>query len=128
MTQPVLVPQPPASPIVGGAGAPVPGRRRGRRATTLSTRDRLTLAAMVARSDERIDVMAGGGVTADSVEGILRTGVPAIHFSAKRTVPGESGVSMGSAETDGVGSYDTVDVGQARRIAAAVRAFGGGAD
>lgn len=87
-----------------------------------------TLAAMVARADERIDVMAGGGVTADSVEGILRTGVPAIHFSAKRTVPGESGVSMGSAETDGVGSYDTVDVGQARRIAAAVRAFGGGAD
>ncbi len=52
MTRPVLVPQPPASPVTGEAGAHVPGRpagrRPGRRATTLSTRDRLTLAAMVA--------------------------------------------------------------------------------
>ncbi|MFD4959570.1 copper homeostasis protein CutC [Microbacterium sp. NPDC058389] len=84
-----------------------------------------TLAAMVARADGRIDVMAGGGVTADSVEGILRAGVPAIHFSAKRTVRDGSGVSMGSAETDGVGSYDTVDADLARGISAAVRAFGG---
>ncbi|GAA5200378.1 copper homeostasis protein CutC [Microbacterium jejuense] len=85
-----------------------------------------TLAAMVARAGGRIDVMAGGGVTAAAVDGILRTGVPAIHFSAKRTVPGDSGVSMGSAETGGVGSYDTVDADLARGIAAAVRAYGGG--
>lgn len=84
-----------------------------------------TLEAMVARADGRIDVMAGGGVTADSVDAILRTGVPAIHFSAKRTVRDDSGVSMGSAETDGVGSYDTVDRESAQSIAAAVRAFGG---
>ncbi|MGN6221444.1 MAG: copper homeostasis protein CutC [Microbacterium sp.] len=84
-----------------------------------------TLAAMVARADGRIDVMAGGGVTAASVEGILRSGVPSIHFSAKRTVRDASGVSMGSAEADGVGSYDTVDIDLARDIAAAVRAFGG---
>jgi len=87
-----------------------------------------TLAAMVARADGRIDVMAGGGVTAASVDAILRTGVPAIHFSAKRTVRDDSGVSMGSAETDGVGAYDTVDATLAHSIAAAVRSFGGGAD
>lgn len=86
-----------------------------------------TLAAMVARAAGRIDVMAGCGVGVGNVAQILRSGVPAVHFSAKRTVSDSSGVSMGSAESEGVGSYDAVDADLARAIAAEIRAVAGGA-
>lgn len=86
-----------------------------------------TLAAMVARAAGRLDVMAGSGVDAGNVAAILDAGVDAVHFSAKRTVTDASGVSMGSAEADGVGSYDTVDPVAAAAVADAVRAWMGGA-
>jgi copper homeostasis protein len=44
----------------------------------------LTIAAMVAAADHRIEVMAGGGVVAEDVPALLGAGVDAVHLSAKR--------------------------------------------
>lgn len=70
------------------------------------------LRAMVTAADGRIEVMAGSGVCADSALALARAGVDALHFSAKRTVLGDSGrdsgVRLGSA-ADGVGGYEVTD-------------------
>lgn len=56
------------------------------------------LAALVA-ADTGVQVMAGGGVTADSIPAIVATGVDAVHLSAKTVVPdlGATGPGGGSA-------------------------------
>lgn len=45
------------------------------------------LAALVRAAAGRIGVLAGGGIRADTVAGVLRTGVPEIHLAARRTAP-----------------------------------------
>jgi len=76
-----------------------------------------TLRAMTAIADGRIEVMAGSGIDASSAAALAASGVGALHFSAKRTVPGDGRVRMGSA-SDGVGGYEVTD----REAAFAVRA------
>ncbi|MEB4614471.1 copper homeostasis protein CutC [Leucobacter sp. M11] len=78
------------------------------------------LATMIDRVDGDLEIMAGGGVTAQNAPRLVALGVDAIHFSAKRTVLGHSPVSLGSAEGAGdAGRYETVDPALARMIAEA---------
>ncbi|MGO2746119.1 copper homeostasis protein CutC [Microbacterium sp.] len=67
-----------------------------------------TLRAMATAAAGRIEIMAGSGVNAASAAALAATGVDALHFSAKRTIAGDSSVRMGSA-ADGVGGYDVTD-------------------
>lgn len=78
------------------------------------------LAALVAQADGRIDIMAGSGISADTVADVMATGVHAVHFSAKRLVHDATGISMGAATGEGLGPYEKVDADEARRIAAIV--------
>jgi copper homeostasis protein len=79
------------------------------------------LAELVAAEGDRIEIMAGGGVTPDVVEKIVRTGVPAIHASAKRAVPVTVGVTLGTAARAGETHFETTDEQEAARILAALR-------
>lgn len=57
------------------------------------------LAAMVETADGRLEIMAGGGVTANSIPALLDAGVQAIHLSAKESRPAEgAGPGGGGAE------------------------------
>lgn len=78
-----------------------------------------TLRDLAAAAVGRIEIMAGGGVTAANALALAGAGVDALHFSAKRTIVSASGdgVRMGSA-ADGVGGYEVTD----RDTAFAVRA------
>lgn len=78
-----------------------------------------TLRALVAVADGRIEVMAGSGVNAQNAAALAATGVDALHFSAKRTVPASGGVRMGSA-ADGVGGHDVTDRDAAFAVLAAL--------
>jgi copper homeostasis protein len=80
------------------------------------------LADLVTAAAGRIEIMAGGGVRPESVEKILRTGVPAIHASAKRAVPETVGLTLGTAARAGESSFETTDEGEAAQIIAALRA------
>jgi copper homeostasis protein len=80
------------------------------------------LADLVTAAGDRIEIMAGGGVRPHDVEKIVRTGVPAIHASAKRTVPSTVGVTLGTAARAGESSFETTDEAEAARIIAALRA------
>ena len=80
------------------------------------------LADLVAAAGDRIEIMAGGGVRPDDVEKIVRTGVPAIHASAKRTVPSTVGVTLGTAARAGENGFETTDEAEAARFLTALRA------
>jgi copper homeostasis protein len=79
------------------------------------------LAGLVTTAGDRIEVMAGGGVRPADVERIRRTGVPAIHASAKRTVPSPVGVTLGTAARAGEGGFETTDEAEVARFLAALR-------
>lgn len=81
-----------------------------------------SLATMLDRVGGQLQIMAGGGVTAENAPALAALGVDAIHFSAKRTVTGRGSVTLGSAEDAGsAGGYETVDPDLARVIARAAR-------
>ncbi|GEK86737.1 copper homeostasis protein CutC [Microbacterium aerolatum] len=79
-----------------------------------------TLRAMATAAAGRIEIMAGSGVNAASALALADTGVDALHFSAKRTIVGDSGVRMGSA-ADGVGGYEVTDRDAAFAVRAALK-------
>lgn len=81
-----------------------------------------TLREMVAVATGRIEIMAGGGITASNVTRIWATGVDAVHFSAKHDVVERSLVSMGASDADGVGGYEVTSAETAREIISALRA------
>ncbi|MFC9363553.1 copper homeostasis protein CutC [Rhodococcus sp. NPDC057014] len=72
------------------------------------------LSAMVAHAHGRIQVMAGGGIRIDDIAAVARTGVDAVHLSARRTVADSGGPGGGS------GDYDAVDETLALAAAAAL--------
>jgi copper homeostasis protein len=80
------------------------------------------LAALVRTAAGRIEIMAGGGVRPDLIGPLLRTGVDAVHASAKRTVADTAGVRLGSAAPVGASGRETTDEQEAERILAALRA------
>jgi copper homeostasis protein len=80
------------------------------------------LTDLVTAAGDDIEIMAGGGVRPDDVEKIVRTGVPAIHASAKRTVPSPVGVTLGTAARAGESGFETTDEAEVERFITAVRA------
>ncbi|MEU8820892.1 copper homeostasis protein CutC [Actinoplanes sp. NPDC048796] len=80
------------------------------------------LAALVTTAAGRIDIMAGGGVTVDLIPALLRTGVPAIHASAKCLIPDDLTIGLGTSSPAGPGGRETTDLGLATALLAAIRA------
>lgn len=80
------------------------------------------LGDLVTAAGGRIEIMAGGGVRPGDVEKIVRTGVPAIHASAKHIVPSAVGVTLGTAALAGDSGFETTDEAEATRFIAALRA------
>lgn len=72
------------------------------------------LAALVAQSAGRVQVMAGGGVGVPDIVGIAATGVDAVHLSARTTVTGSP-----SGPGGGAASYDVTDAAVVREALAA---------
>lgn len=81
---------------------------------------RNTLRRMVALAGDRMQIMAGGGVTTANIRRVADTGVAAVHFSAKRTLTVQDAVSMGSVDAGGVTTYEVVDSDLAHAIAEAL--------
>jgi copper homeostasis protein len=77
------------------------------------------LRAMVAAAAGRLEVMAGSGVTPESVAALAAAGVDAVHASASRLQATEAGVSLGSSPD--AGRFTTTDPELACRLLAAVR-------
>ena len=74
-----------------------------------------TLASICQQAQGRIEIMAGSGVNAQNATIMLKTGVDALHFSAKKTLP--SGmiyrggqISMGS--NSAIPEFETVEADQ----------------
>ncbi|GIF03824.1 copper homeostasis protein CutC [Actinoplanes siamensis] len=78
------------------------------------------LARLVAAAADRLEIMAGGGVRADLVGALVRTGVPAIHASAKRAVTETVDLTLGTAAPPDA-ARETTDEQEASRILAALR-------
>jgi len=81
--------------------------------------DRLTRTVRAAAG--RIEVMAGGGVRPGLVDEIVRTGVDAVHASAKHTVSDPVGITLGSSAQAGDHGRETTDERQAALIMATLR-------
>lgn len=79
------------------------------------------LTALVGTAAGRIETMAGGGVHPEIIPALLRTGVPAVHASAKHTVPDTATVALGTAAPPGTPTRETTDESQATRILTALR-------
>ena len=76
-----------------------------------------TLRAFVRSAEGNIEVMAGGGVSADQYAALTLAGVDAVHLSARMTVTGQaSGPGGGHPE------YETTDAKAVRAVIAARRA------
>jgi copper homeostasis protein len=79
------------------------------------------LARLVRAAGGRVEIMAGGGVRPGLVGDLVRTGVAAIHASAKRTVPDAVPVALGTAAVAGATGRESTDEDEAGRILAALR-------
>lgn len=77
------------------------------------------LGAMVTAAAGRLEVMAGSGVTPESVATLAAAGVDAVHASASRVQAVEAGVNLGSSPE--AGRFASTDPELARRLLAAVR-------
>jgi copper homeostasis protein len=82
------------------------------------------LAALVVAAAGRIEIMAGGGVHPGIVDAIVRTGVPAVHASAKHTIPDSVEVALGAAAPAGGTGRETTDEQEVGRYLKALRAAG----
>jgi copper homeostasis protein len=79
------------------------------------------LARLVRAAVGRIEIMAGGGVRPGLIRDLVRTGVAAIHASAKRIVPDAVPVELGSAAGAGATGRESTDEAEAGRILGALR-------
>ncbi len=70
------------------------------------------LQRMVEQAEGRIQIMAGGGVTAENAGRVAAAGVDAVHASARRVVT----LSEGAAVQAGVSHLDVTDEDQVRRL------------
>ena len=95
--------------------------RRGVWRILASATDLDRLANAVHAAAGRIEIMAGGGVRPELVDAIVRTGVDAVHASAKHTVSDPVGITLGSSAPAGDHGRETTDERQAAQIMAALR-------
>lgn len=73
-----------------------------------------SLAELVALSDDRVEIMAGGGMQISDIPALIEAGVHALHLSARRSVTGNASGPGGGAAT-----YDQTDVEAVRAAVAA---------
>lgn len=110
-----------ADPVAGLALLSAAGVRRVLTSGGASSAvDGLDALRMLARSSGGIEIMAGGGVTVESIPDIAATGVDAVHLSAKRVRSTAGGLSIGSGTTEGVMEWDETDPALVARARAAV--------
>ena len=79
------------------------------------------IAQAVARAAHRIEIMAGSGVTAGNARQLASTGVDALHFSAKKMIPGRMlyrnpRISMGGTSAIDEYALRVVDEKEAQTI------------
>lgn len=75
------------------------------------------LAGFVSESDGRVEIMAGGGVTVESIPSLAAVGVDAIHLSARAAADR----SFGSGPGGGDDGHDVTDPELVARAVAAAR-------
>lgn len=81
------------------------------------------LRSLVERAAGAVQIMAGGGVTAEQLPVLADTGLDAVHLSARMTVTGQaSGPGGGHPE------YDTTDADAVRAVLRARQALAASAD
>ena len=78
------------------------------------------LRGLVQAAAGGIEIMAGGGVTIESIAGISEAGVDAVHLSAKRIRSTPGGFSIGSGTAEGRMEWDETDPALVARARAAV--------
>ena len=78
------------------------------------------LRRLVRHAAGRIEIMAAGGVTPAAVHDLARTGVSAVHASAKRSVADELAIELGTASR--AAGRQVTDEALAGALVAAVRA------
>ncbi|MEV6219745.1 copper homeostasis protein CutC [Nocardia sp. NPDC051833] len=78
------------------------------------------LAAMVEQAAGRLQIMAGGGVTAADIPALAHIGVDAIHLSARRVVADDGGPGGGTA------GHERLDDELAAAVAARLRTTAAG--
>ena len=79
------------------------------------------IAQAVARAAHRIEIMAGSGVTAGNARQLASTGIDALHFSAKKMIPGRMlyrnpRISMGGTSAIDEYALRVVDEKEAQTI------------
>ncbi|WP_436519559.1 copper homeostasis protein CutC [Actinoplanes sp. HUAS TT8] len=79
------------------------------------------LSHLAAVAAGRVEIMAGGGVTTALIEPLVRLGLPAIHASAKHTVPDAAALTLGTAAQARTGR-ETTDEHEVERMLAALHA------
>ncbi|MCU1411789.1 MAG: CutC family protein [Rhodoglobus sp.] len=111
-----------ADPVAGLASLSAAGVRRiltsGGASTAVDGMP--ALRDLVQAGAGRIEIMAGGGVTIESIAGIAATGVDAVHLSAKRIRSTPGGFSIGSGTAEGTMEWDETDPSLVARARAAV--------
>jgi len=78
------------------------------------------LQRLAALADGRVEIMAGGGVTVESIPGFATIGVDAVHLSAKSLRRVTGGFSLGADSREGVMEWDATDAELVARARAAV--------
>ena len=75
------------------------------------------LAEFVRESAGRVEIMAGGGVTVESIPSLASIGVDAVHLSARAA----AGRTFGSGPGGGDDNHDVTDAGTVARAVSAAR-------
>jgi len=78
------------------------------------------LRRLVALAQGRVEIMAGGGVTIESIPDLADLGVDAVHLSAKLLRRVAGGFSLGADSREGVMEWDATDPQLVARARAAV--------
>lgn len=81
------------------------------------------LHRLVDAAHGRIQIMAGGGITAQSIADVAGTGVTAIHASAKGTITERIPVQLGSASPGGSQTREVTDRSQIAALRAGLLAW-----
>lgn len=86
------------------------------------------IARAVAIANRRIEVMAGSGVSAGNALQLAETGIDALHFSAKKMIPGQMQyrnprISMGGAADIDEYALRVVDEEEAQNIVKQIKSY-----
>lgn len=75
-----------------------------------------TIRAMVAASESRIQILAGGGLRLEDLPDLVDAGVHGIHTSAKEVVESRAAVALGSSAKAGIVRWESTSPSRAREF------------